>query len=144
MGSASARANVFRKHGLSCHYGCGTPAATLDHIVPRSAGGPSAQWNLVPACRECNALKASLRGVCVCFHCIAAEQRFADHPQARRVVVEKPPVRRRSKSQRAWDKAMGISVHPVGVCPVTMSGEHQVGQGATHLYCIRCYEVLAA
>lgn len=34
---------------------------TLDHIVPKSKGGPHyAKWNLVPACRAHNIAKASL------------------------------------------------------------------------------------
>lgn len=37
-----------------CHY-CGRREATqLDHVFPRSRGGPSNRDNLVPVCRKCN------------------------------------------------------------------------------------------
>ena len=39
-----------------CAY-CGESAQTIDHVVPRSAGGEDAAPNLVPACRACNLLK---------------------------------------------------------------------------------------
>lgn len=45
--------------GRACVY-CGRPATTVDHVIPRSRGGPNAQWNLVPACKECNHEKGSL------------------------------------------------------------------------------------
>jgi 5-methylcytosine-specific restriction endonuclease McrA len=32
-------------------------AATLDHVVPRALGGPTAPENLVVACRACNQRK---------------------------------------------------------------------------------------
>ena len=40
---------------------CGRRVATeLDHIVPLAQGGdPFAEWNLRPACKSCNASKAS-------------------------------------------------------------------------------------
>lgn len=41
-----------------CRY-CGiAESVTVDHIIPRSKGGPNAQSNLVGCCRECNQLKA--------------------------------------------------------------------------------------
>lgn len=30
---------------------------TRDHVIPRSAGGPTAVWNIVNACEPCNRLK---------------------------------------------------------------------------------------
>jgi hypothetical protein len=45
--------------GMSCVY-CGDPAQTLDHIVPRSKGGPDEPSNLVPACRRCNGAKSAM------------------------------------------------------------------------------------
>jgi 5-methylcytosine-specific restriction endonuclease McrA len=57
---------VFARDGGCCVY-CGTPArrpgpgvkrgpdlATLDHVVPRSFGGPLSRDNLVLACSACN------------------------------------------------------------------------------------------
>ncbi len=49
-----------RDHG-ACGY-CGKrmtlDAATLDHIIPQSQGGPSTWENLVLACKRCNTRKA--------------------------------------------------------------------------------------
>ena len=41
-----------------CVY-CGVRGVRLtrDHVVPRSAGGPSFGWNIALACRPCNELK---------------------------------------------------------------------------------------
>lgn len=75
MGASSRRVAVFARCGGRCHY-CGDPATTLDHIVPKSDGGPSAQWNLTAACQPCNLIKGSWRAVCPCFSCIAAEKHF--------------------------------------------------------------------
>ena len=40
-----------------CVY-CGSPATTVDHVWPRSRGGPEAESNLVPACWSRNPSKA--------------------------------------------------------------------------------------
>ena len=32
-------------------------SATLEHMVPRSQGGPNETWNLVMACHRCNTLR---------------------------------------------------------------------------------------
>jgi hypothetical protein len=32
---------------------------TVDHIIPRSKGGGSFQWNLAPACNPCNRSKGN-------------------------------------------------------------------------------------
>src|SRR5690606_16269728 len=33
---------------------CGSPATTVDHIVPSSKGGSDLPYNLLAACSECN------------------------------------------------------------------------------------------
>lgn len=38
---------------------CGGPQKTLDHIIPRSKGGPNRWWNLTPCCYGCNQAKGS-------------------------------------------------------------------------------------
>lgn len=43
-------------YGQPCHY-CGTPADTVDHLIPKSQGGTDDPTNLVPACRPCNSAK---------------------------------------------------------------------------------------
>lgn len=35
-----------------CHWGCGRPATTADHVPPVAEVGP--HLNLVPACGKCN------------------------------------------------------------------------------------------
>ena len=47
--------------GDVCAY-CGRPATswTLDHIIPKSKGGPTRRWNLARCCSHCNGNKGSL------------------------------------------------------------------------------------
>lgn len=42
--------------GENCVY-CGKPANTVDHLIPKSKGGPDKNWNLVPCCKNCNSSK---------------------------------------------------------------------------------------
>lgn len=51
----SRRAVLLRDGGL-CQY-CGRRAESIDHVVPRSKGGPHVWENVVAACRRCNAGK---------------------------------------------------------------------------------------
>jgi 5-methylcytosine-specific restriction endonuclease McrA len=48
------------QYGYCCAY-CGRKMQRLtkDHITPLSAGGPDTLWNIVPACRSCNAKKGT-------------------------------------------------------------------------------------
>lgn len=52
------RKNVFRRDDHTCQY-CGTRShdLTLDHVMPRSRGGPTSWDNVVACCRRCNASK---------------------------------------------------------------------------------------
>jgi 5-methylcytosine-specific restriction endonuclease McrA len=56
------RALVLLRDGEACQY-CGRQPGraelTLDHVVPRSQGGPTSWENVVAACRACNAVKAN-------------------------------------------------------------------------------------
>ena len=51
------RRALFARDGGRCVY-CGAPAATIDHVVPRSRGGEHAWTNVVSACHRCNHQKA--------------------------------------------------------------------------------------
>lgn len=84
----STRTKVFNACGWRCHY-CGDPATTVDHIVPRSAGGPSRRWNLAGACRDCNSFKGALRAVCPCHGCIEAERIFEGYSKPSNIKVPK-------------------------------------------------------
>ena len=53
---ALSRRAIFARDGHRCQY-CGAQAENIDHIVPRSKGGPHAWDNVVAACRRCNARK---------------------------------------------------------------------------------------
>jgi 5-methylcytosine-specific restriction endonuclease McrA len=53
---ALSRRGVFVRDGGQCQY-CDSPADSIDHVVPRSRGGPHTWENVVAACRRCNALK---------------------------------------------------------------------------------------
>lgn len=54
---ATRRLRVYARDGKRCRF-CGEPLArsdfTLDHLLPKAAGGPDWDINLVVACRTCN------------------------------------------------------------------------------------------
>ncbi len=52
------RKNVFRRDDHRCQY-CSkhVPDLTLDHVLPRSRGGPTSWENVVACCKQCNAKK---------------------------------------------------------------------------------------
>ena len=52
------RQSIYEAWDCKCGY-CGEPATSLDHIVPRFKSGCSNRHNLIPACKKCNANKAS-------------------------------------------------------------------------------------
>lgn len=48
---------LWNRQGRKCHYcarSIGIGKATLDHIVPKSKGGPWKKSNMVVACEPCN------------------------------------------------------------------------------------------
>ncbi len=55
------RASLFERDRWRCRY-CGeivtTDTATLDHVLPRSLGGPNTAENLATACLTCNSIKS--------------------------------------------------------------------------------------
>ena len=55
-----SRRAVFARDGHRCQY-CGRSAENLDHVVPRSRGGPHTWENVVASCRSCNAKKEDRR-----------------------------------------------------------------------------------
>ena len=52
------RRAVFGRDGNLCQY-CGGPAESLDHVLPRSKGGPHTWDNVVACCRACNVRKGN-------------------------------------------------------------------------------------
>ena len=54
--AALSRRAVFLRAGGRCQY-CGKRAESIDHVVPRSKGGPHTWENVVAACRRCNTVK---------------------------------------------------------------------------------------
>lgn len=50
------RRGVFARDGHRCQY-CGGTAESIDHVIPRSKGGPHTWENVVAACRPCNVRK---------------------------------------------------------------------------------------
>ncbi len=52
------RRGIFARDGWHCAY-CSAPADTIDHVLPRSRGGPHAWENVVAACARCNHRKAA-------------------------------------------------------------------------------------
>ena len=51
-----SRRAVFARDGHRCQY-CNRTAENIDHVVPRSRGGPHAWENVVASCRSCNSRK---------------------------------------------------------------------------------------
>jgi 5-methylcytosine-specific restriction endonuclease McrA len=56
----ASRKNIFLRDGYRCMY-CGQTKQgaelELEHVIPKSRGGPKSWDNLVAACRKCNARK---------------------------------------------------------------------------------------
>ena len=50
------RRAVFGRDGHRCQY-CGSPAESIDHVLPRSRGGDHTWENVVACCRPCNIRK---------------------------------------------------------------------------------------
>ncbi len=51
------RAALMRRDNYVCAY-CGIKADTIDHVIPRSRGGPHSWENCVASCNRCNHRKA--------------------------------------------------------------------------------------
>jgi 5-methylcytosine-specific restriction endonuclease McrA len=51
-----SRRAVFARDGHKCQY-CNKAAENIDHVMPRSRGGPHSWDNVVASCRACNARK---------------------------------------------------------------------------------------
>lgn len=54
--SSITRRGVFARDDYRCQY-CGGRAESIDHVFPRSRGGPHTWENVVAACRSCNGRK---------------------------------------------------------------------------------------
>lgn len=54
--TALSRRAVFARDSHRCQY-CGEHADSIDHVVPRSKGGPHTWENVAAACRPCNLTK---------------------------------------------------------------------------------------
>ena len=54
--ASMSRRAVFARDESRCQY-CGSHADSIDHVVPRSKGGPHEWDNVVAACRPCNLRK---------------------------------------------------------------------------------------
>ena len=54
-----SRRTIFARDNYTCQY-CGmvTKDLTIDHIIPKRAGGPATWENLVCCCKKCNAKKS--------------------------------------------------------------------------------------
>lgn len=52
-----SRFNIYRRDEYKCLY-CGSKEAlTLDHVLPKSKGGPNSWTNLATCCMRCNVVK---------------------------------------------------------------------------------------
>jgi len=55
--SVVTRRAVLRRDGFRCAYCADRRASTVDHVVPRSRGGPNTWENVVGCCEPCNSRK---------------------------------------------------------------------------------------
>ena len=53
---APTKRAIFARDHYQCQY-CGAPAENVDHVIPRSRGGPHRWDNVVASCRSCNSRK---------------------------------------------------------------------------------------
>jgi 5-methylcytosine-specific restriction endonuclease McrA len=53
-----SKQGILRRDGHRCAY-CDGPARTIDHVLPKSRGGPLSWENAVAACASCNHRKAN-------------------------------------------------------------------------------------
>ena len=54
-----SRQNIYKRDGFRCAYCSSRKDLTLDHLVPKSQGGPDSWYNLITACQKCNTLKGN-------------------------------------------------------------------------------------
>jgi len=54
--TAMSRRAIMARDGHNCQY-CGSPADSIDHVMPRSRGGMHVWENVAAACRDCNLRK---------------------------------------------------------------------------------------
>ena len=54
--AAMSRRAIFARDDHRCQY-CGDRADSIDHVLPRSRGGPNTWENVAAACRRCNTQK---------------------------------------------------------------------------------------
>lgn len=54
--TAMSRRAIFARDNHQCGY-CGSPADSIDHVMPRSRGGLNVWENVIAACRGCNLRK---------------------------------------------------------------------------------------
>jgi hypothetical protein len=54
------RLEVLQRDGYICTY-CGEDATSVDHVIPRSAGGDHSLANLVACCLKCNGKKGNMQ-----------------------------------------------------------------------------------
>lgn len=71
----------------------GVRLATLDHVLPRAAGGSNAADNLATMCEPCNRLKGDLSAVAFAFEALADGACDALARLLDRVLAPLPPVR---------------------------------------------------
>ena len=62
-----SRRAVFLRDSFECQY-CGAAAENVDHVMPRSRGGPHTWENVVASCRRCNSRKENRTPAEMGFH----------------------------------------------------------------------------
>lgn len=80
----TTRARIYARDEHKCVW-CGkyigAPESTLDHVIPRAAGGGNRYWNLITACRACNSRRKDTPA-----HEFARTFGFEEHAIAARIL----------------------------------------------------------
>jgi 5-methylcytosine-specific restriction endonuclease McrA len=53
-------ADIYKNTCQICLRKFPTKELTIEHVYPKSKGGPHEEWNVLPTCKECNTLKADI------------------------------------------------------------------------------------
>jgi 5-methylcytosine-specific restriction endonuclease McrA len=109
------RLGILARDRYVCAY-CGAPANSVDHVVPRAAGGTDRPTNLVACCTSCNSARAA--------HQTAQSKRTAARPG--RLV---PATRRTQTGGRAAHNASRVPTRSTTRAPADSLGGGTTQEG---------------
>jgi 5-methylcytosine-specific restriction endonuclease McrA len=99
------RRAVLERDGHACVY-CGARADTIDHVRPRSRGGPHVWTNVVAACARCNHRKGDR---------LLAEMGWALSRQPTQPSASVALILGWAKRDPSWDRYLGYELAPLAL-----------------------------